>query len=554
MPKNTTGVDVGLRSGVFLRGHAKGNSFVVLDYAFNELEASSVEEAWEQVDPGFAPKAARIGVTGREVNLRYSRVPRLPDWQLRKLMRFEVEEVGGSSESEVAADFNLLPELPELDGEDVVLLAMAKEELLEQHNDGLVDVKGALSAFSPATVGLYNAWLRFGVVLDDTVLVANIGHESVDVIIARGTDLIFARNLSGGGKTFDDAIAERLNCTPDKAVQIKRKLVDVGPGARYVDSAAEKASRACSAPAGQLASLIQSTLSFAKGQIRLSSLRLDRVFICGGGAKLRGLDRYLNGALNAPVEVFEPFGVVDTSKLDAEAQSELDAHAVESVVALGLATGGSDPESYRIEILPSSVAKRREFVEGKLFLVLAAVVAFGYLGYSYFVTNGNLADAKSRRAGLDRQVTSLERVDAEARELLDRNAELNEEATELFQLAAQGEQMARALEAMDLELPPGFWLTSLAGSQTKDEDLGGDTRSELPVLQVQGRAQEGIEPNELVFQRFVGRLREQLPAFAIREQMAPDGGSFSLRLTLAAAVPDSAITNAEEAVSEEEDA
>ena len=39
-------------------------------------------------------------------------------------------------------------------------------------------------------------------------------------------------------------------------------------------------------------------------------------------------------------------------------------------------------------------------------------------------------------------------------------------------------------------------------------------------------------------QRFVGRLREQLPAYTIAEQMAPDGASFSLRMSLAAPLAD----------------
>ena len=127
-----------------------------------------------------------------------------------------------------------------------------------------------------------------------------------------------------------------------------------------------------------------------------------------------------------------------------------------------------------------------------------------------------------------------------ARDLLERNSDLAEEAEELFELAAQGEQLATALEALDVELPPGFWLTSLVGSQSKDQDLSGDSKDELPVLQVQGRAQEGIEPNELVFQRLVGRLREQLPAYTIAEQMAPDGASFSLRMSLAAPLAEAA--------------
>ena len=48
-------------------------------------------------DPGFKVTSARVGLTGRGVNVRYTRVPRVPDWQLRKLMRFEVEEIGGFS-------------------------------------------------------------------------------------------------------------------------------------------------------------------------------------------------------------------------------------------------------------------------------------------------------------------------------------------------------------------------------------------------------------------------------------------------------------------------
>ena len=54
----------------------------------------------------------RVGVNGRDLNVRYTRVPRLPDWQLRRLMRFETDEIGGQSESEVASDFNVLPEMP----------------------------------------------------------------------------------------------------------------------------------------------------------------------------------------------------------------------------------------------------------------------------------------------------------------------------------------------------------------------------------------------------------------------------------------------------------
>src|SRR6185295_17590575 len=128
-----------------------------------------ITDGWNAAKPGFKPTNARVGLTGRDVNIRYTRVPRVPDWQLRNLMRFEVEEIGDQSGSGVASDFNLLPALPEVEGEDVVLLAMAREGLLDAHAAGVRAVGGSVEAFTPNAIALYNAFLRYGVVQDETV-------------------------------------------------------------------------------------------------------------------------------------------------------------------------------------------------------------------------------------------------------------------------------------------------------------------------------------------------------------------------------------------------
>ena len=137
MARQVTGVDVGTRTARFLKGYYKGNTFHATGFSVSKDPGDSIESTWDSVELNFKPAAARVGITGREMNLRYTRVPRVPDWQLRRLMRFEVEEVGGTSGAAVASDFNLLPDLPEIEGEDVVLLAMAREDLLELHAAGL---------------------------------------------------------------------------------------------------------------------------------------------------------------------------------------------------------------------------------------------------------------------------------------------------------------------------------------------------------------------------------------------------------------------------------
>ena len=203
MAKTATGIDVGARSAIALKGAWKGGTFHVTNVAVGENQVGDLGSGWAGLAPGFKLGRSRIGISGREVNVRYTRVPAVPDWQLRNLMRFEVQEISDQSGAEVASDFNLLPRPPEIDGEDVVLLAMSRETLLDEHHSGLAAAGGTLDAFSPASIALYNAFVRYGVVQDDTVLVANIGHETTDVVLVRGADLLFARNLSGGSKLFD---------------------------------------------------------------------------------------------------------------------------------------------------------------------------------------------------------------------------------------------------------------------------------------------------------------------------------------------------------------
>ncbi|HRV81421.1 MAG TPA: pilus assembly protein PilM, partial [Planctomycetota bacterium] len=316
MARQATGIEIGARTVKAVRGAFKGETFQVTDFALGDVAGGGTIERWAGLPLSFKAPHARVALSGKDVNVRYTRVPRVPDWQLRKLMRFEVEEIGGTSGEGVASDFNLLPELPEAGGEDIVLLAMARESLLEDHLEGAKAIGVTIDCFSPSAVALYNAWLRFGVVQDDTVLLADIGHDNLDVAIVRGPDLLFARNLSGGGELFDQAIASQLQVAKEQASELKHEHADLRPGVRAQTPNAERVSRAIQGAGGQVLSLLQSALLFCKTQIRVSGLKIDRVELCGGGAGLPGLCEYLQRSLNVTVELFDPFEAVDLSGLD----------------------------------------------------------------------------------------------------------------------------------------------------------------------------------------------------------------------------------------------
>jgi type IV pilus assembly protein PilM len=531
MARTVTGFDVGVHTAKALRGHVKGNSFAVTGFALARNPGGTFESGWEALEPGFKPGLARVGVTGREVNIRYTRVPRVPDWQLKKLMRFETEEIASQADAAVASDFNVLPEIPEIEGEDVVLLAMVREALLETHAAGVASLGGKLDAFTPNAIALYNAWLHYGVLMEDTVLVANIGHENVDVIVCRGSDLLFARNLSGGSKLFDEVLAERLKVTLARAQELKSEIATLDPRASHKDPNAEKASRALLGPAGQLLSLLQSTVAFCKSQIKLTNLKLDRVLLCGGGAALPGLCAYLRSGLSVPVELFDPFQVVDTSALDPASAELFEAHRLESVVALGLAHSASDPEAYAIEVLPAALHKRREFAQGTVFLIAAAALAAAFLGLYAWKSQGRLGELRGRVSAATSSVRRVQSTDQETEELVGENELLHDHARALYAAGGSGEQLYRVLDALDDSLPRDFWIEQLTSAFGVDADFGVAKGAELPLLRIAGRAREGTEAPSVQFEDFVTALRARLPDVRMKERLGSTGSTFEITLT-----------------------
>jgi type IV pilus assembly protein PilM len=552
MPRTVTGIDIGSRTNKFVRGFYKGNTFHVTEFAIVTHGADSIAEAWSSGAPPFKVGAVRVGLTGRDVNIRYTRVPRVPDWQLRKLMRFEVEEVGGTSGSQVASDFNLLPSLPEIEGEDVVLLSLARESLLDEHMAGLGALGGSLDAFSPCALALYNAWTRYGVVEEETVMLANVGNDNVDVILVRGPDLLFARNLSGGSKLIDAAIAERMGVSPQRAEQLKIEMATLEPGARYRDGNQEKVSRAALAAAGQILSLLQSTVVFCKSQVKVSNLRVDRVLLCGGGSALQGLPRYLSAGLGVPVDMFDPWRVVDASALAPDQAQQLDEYKLESVVSLGLATMASDADAYSIEILPAKVRARREFASGTIYAIAAAVLAVAFLGFIAWRTSQELGKYKTQVASKQAQLRRSKDTDRKTREMLGQNAELAQDAVFLQGVAGSGEQIARVVSELERDLPEGFWIDKLSSKWGFNDQLRVARGSERPLLHLEGKAVEGTESLSALLENLVQHVHAAFPQAEFVYAPSPSGEKFTLDFTLfAPPKPAPADAGADEAATEQ---
>lgn len=545
MARTGIGIDIGSDAIRVVAGVEKKGVFQVRQAAVLPLPDGPDTDPREKAEILRAALAAAslkgeatCGLTGRDVVIRYNQVPPVPDWQLRQLMEFEIQEMISQSGEELAADFNLIPVSSDLSDDDTVLLALAKPAVLESHLAALQGAGVGVRAFTPNGVALYNAWRKTH---DDdgVVMIVNVGAKNTDITLVKDGDLLFARNLSGGGELFDEALRASFNVSAQKARKLKEEMADVGPfdRTRSLSAQEEKVSRALSGATGQLFSMIQSSVMFARTQTGQNDLRVDKVYLTGGGGRLKGLDRYLAANLGVAVESFDPFEGLDCSAVDDELD---EAARALCGAALGLALAGAYDDCYSIEILPASIKKARAFKERTLFVVLAAVLVVGYLGVLAWRSSTDHAAAQKDSAQLGAVLAKVRRDKDRYEAALTSHGDRARKLLALEERLLPSKGLARALTLMQKHLPPDLYVTDIKHAQLVDPELGIAGPDPRPVVVVEGMGREGVQNLASVFNKFMTALSadQDVPEGHSKSQTDPGvGGGFTWRVTMNLAAP-----------------
>lgn len=406
------GVTIGSHSVRAVEVRRKGAIWQVVRATAASLEGA--EDADRTLAAGAALAAAGmrgpalVGLSGKDLIVRYTRVPRVPDWRLDMLMRFEIREVAEQSGGDVAADWALLS-LPAAAGEDdTVLVALARNAYLRPRLEAVRTAGAAPLGGCPRSIALYHAFITGGKVPPGEVtMLLHLGGENTDVALQRDGALLFARNLAGGGKPFTEALAQAFRVDAETAERMKVQKGNVTPRqrARYADSSEEKVANTLLTVAGGVVAAVHSSLMFCKAQTKLQDLRVDRVLVSGAGARLKGMCDYLASGLGISVEPFDPLEGADLSALPEDQAEGLREEGSAMAAALGLAQMAADRAAFRLEILPEADRKKRDFLQHTAWLLASGVVAAGGLVFLYSRAGAQETRARDNeremKAGLD---------------------------------------------------------------------------------------------------------------------------------------------------------
>ena len=133
-----------------------------------------------------------------------------------------------------------------------------------------------------------------------TILYLDLGSCSTQVVLSHDNRIVFARNLSTGGRQLDEAVAKGMKISIEEANMMRRKLI-AGEGNA---SAAEEVYKLLDAPLDTLTDRLTQCLRYYESVFR--NQNVDRVIFVGGQAYDKRLCQAIAQRLNLPAQIGDP--------------------------------------------------------------------------------------------------------------------------------------------------------------------------------------------------------------------------------------------------------
>jgi len=437
------------------------------------FEASGLEELAEAVarfvhSENLPTSDATLVLPASSAMLRYVTVPPAPDWRIDLLAGYEVEEVARRMGEPVCAGWRAEP-FPNPSGERPLLLALAKEEelsaIISAFGRGGLRITGAV----PTAEALWRAWENFlepgpG---EGVTLLLEIGARYAHVIVSVEGRMLFTRQAQVGGDSFNQALSEKFKASPEELELLKLRstgLIEEGSKRDF--------SSLFRRPAGQLVNLVRGALSWSKGFLKEEPFEVKYMVLTGGGARLKGLQRYMERTLGVPVVCARWAGPPC-----GEGTEELPFGFLPAVGAASI----SPDSAGTLEVLPHAVKERRKFWREKVYLY-AAVGLLGVFLILQFLVGLNRAAARSRLIARLKQIeTQLQGDSARYDQAMKLLQSLQRRRAVLEAAVSRTGFYGELLAYLGQKLDPGIYLVSLEKVQLERDELA-------PAVELEGLA------------------------------------------------------------------
>jgi len=263
----------------------------------NHKEINTIKAISECVQSaGIQTALAVCSVCGPEVAVRYFKFPSLSPEEIQGAVMLEAAQVCPFNVDDGAVDYQLMP-----DGADSVcgVLVAATNKLIKRKshlaeeaclNSVLMDVDG---------LALLNCFSEYEETkAGRTTAILNVGSSFTNLAIMGGNSLPFIRDIAYAGETIVKEIAAENGVRPETVSRILSGCEDSSGTQLEIGDSLRKACR-------KLIVDVTETLRYYATQEK--SAVVEKIFVCGGFALVKGFVELLDKQLPAAVALWNPF-------------------------------------------------------------------------------------------------------------------------------------------------------------------------------------------------------------------------------------------------------
>lgn len=282
-------------------------------------------------EQGIKQKNVAISISGHAVIVKKISLPPMPDEELEGQVKLAAEQYIPFDINEVNLDFHVLhpgDQGDEGDGQMSVLLVAAKKDKVNElcelvKTAGLTPVVMDVDAFAIQNMHDVNYPTSKG----EVTTIVNVGASVMNINIMRNGASLFTRDIPLGGNKYTEAIQRELGLSFEEAEEIKK-------GTRKRAGSEESVHMVLDSVNAEVAAEIARTVDYYKSTT--GEGEVERLLLCGGGAKVMGLVEQLQERMQITVDVANVFGEIDCSGVEGD-DTQLEDIGPMAAVGVGLA-------------------------------------------------------------------------------------------------------------------------------------------------------------------------------------------------------------------------
>jgi type IV pilus assembly protein PilM len=247
-------------------------------------------------------------VSGHSVIVKKISLPFMTEAELEESIQWEAERYIPFDINDVNIDFQIFGSTQENPETMDVVLVAAKKDIINDYvsvimESGLNPVIIDLDSFALENMLAINYEMGDG----ETVAVANVGATVTNINIIKNNTSAFTRDIFKGGSQMTEEIQRQLHVDHEEAEKVKvGTKVDLS-SQPIIQNVLKTASESLAVEIGNSLDFFQSTTAYEK---------IGRLYLSGGGSKIKDFDIIVQQQIGIPVEVVNPFKRIDYSGRD----------------------------------------------------------------------------------------------------------------------------------------------------------------------------------------------------------------------------------------------